>query len=195
MAPTRLAVAIALLVGAGCSRPQDQRSSATIDSARVVQGLATQATPASWCIPRSEATLAGFGTFSPVESLAVLGPPVTRDTGSSEDDGGRYTITVLRFPQFRVDIDDRGYGIERIETTDPRIRMPPGVRVGMRLAEAQDRLRAPPLRRTLATWARDTTWTGDVCTEDSYPSETEGVWLYLSSDSTVVRIALTDYGP
>jgi hypothetical protein len=158
---------------------------------------ATRGEAAEFCIDKSEATLAGLGTFSPPEAVQSLGLPSSVEAGTGEDDGGTYATSILIFPHLAVHIDDRGYGIERIETRDSSLPLPSGVRVGMSLEEAQDRLRVPRGRRSLSTWMTERGWVGALCeaTTRFIPSEYAQVRLYVTDADVIERIALTNYGP
>ena len=198
-----LVLAAAIGIVGGCAPSESAARDATPRSGRIaaVSDAANRDTAHDpeyeWCIPHSGATIARLGTFSPEDSIATLGDPVARDSGTGEDDGGEYRTTILRFRHVEVHVDDRGFGIERVETLDTTLALPSGVRVGMSLLEAQDRLKAPTSRRDLATWTRDKIWVAEVCGGGSepYPSETEAIWFYVGDNGLLKSIALTNYGP
>lgn len=158
---------------------------------------ATRDELAEFCINKKEATLAGVGTFSPAAAVESLGVHISREAGTGEDDGGIYTTSILTFPRVIVHVDDRGYGIERVETRDSSLALPSGVRVGMLLAEAQDRLRVPRGARDLATLTTERVWTGALCeaTTPATASEYAQVRLYIGEAGMVELIALTNHGP
>jgi len=160
----------------------------------------TDSLPGSWCVPRTVASLAGIATYSPVESVqAVLGVPLRRDSGRGEDDGGVYRTTILRFAHVAVHIDDRGYGVERVEALDTTVALPGNIRLGMLLSEAQDRLAAPQVDRALEERSNHEVWIASVCGEGDaphlYPSETESIYFYINEAKRLSGIALTNYGP
>jgi hypothetical protein len=201
----RFHLVLATVVGVvgGCARSEPAASDATPRSGRIAAASASANQDTAhdpeieWCVPRSGATIARLGTFSPIDSVATLGDPVSRDSGVGEDDGGEYSTTVLRFRRVEVHVDNRGFGIERIETTDTTLTLASGVRVGMSLLEAQDRLKAPAPRRDLANWAQAKMWAAEVCGDEAapHPSETEALWLYVGDSGLGTRMALTNYGP
>jgi hypothetical protein len=154
--------------------------------------------PYGWCIRRQVATLAGLATWTAVDSVRlILGQPLSQDTGSSEDDGGVFSTTILRYPRFAVHIDDRGFGINAIETSDTALSLPNGARVGMQLVAVQGLFNAPTPTRRIENAPRFRVWMPSVCGADSMPlpSENERVYFYVDSTDRVTKIALTNYGP
>ena len=159
-----------------------------VDDSILAPPEGSNARPEDYCVPRAQARLLGLGTFID-EQVArnALGPPIATDSGSGEDDGGEYSTTISRYAQLLLETDNRGFGIERIETWDSTVPLPSGARVGMRIAEVQDLLNAPASQRGLARSG----WEAMVCSDPG----NERVEVRVDSAGVVTAIALTLYGP
>jgi hypothetical protein len=126
-----------------------------VQVATPADSLVKRLPPVPYCLPQNEAAL-GRVRLGDVRDtvLARLGPPISHQRRTSEDDGGVYPVDALAYRRLRVDIG-RGDYVEHLETTSPAISTPSGIRVGQTLAEVTRRLGVPDTLPELrkATWA------------------------------------------
>lgn len=194
-----LGVLIAALGCAGTdSNPPHVASTSRHNSVSLAAADASQAFSHSWCLADDQARLLGIGISTPPDALGALGTPLARDTTFSEDDGGRFASEALSYARLTISIDTRGWGINEVESSHPAVTLAGKVHVDMVLDSALSLLAVPASQRALADWSTTPMWEGSLCEKGDpplLPSELATLRLYIGSDSRIVRIALTNYGP
>jgi len=147
------------------------------------------------CVRQSELAIGPVRLDASLSTVQErLGRPLSQTRSWAEDDGGRYDVLLLKYPDLDVAIG-RGERVEQLSTTSTTRTLPSGVRVGMPFSEIGRRLGLTNPGNRL----RGDTLSPIVCWGDDYNPDLAAVILVFSHNSTHERrltmIQLTNYGP
>lgn len=127
------------------------------------------------CIAQAEASLGGIALRMREDSvISRLGQPDSSRTYLTQDHGGSYRGTVLRFAHMEVVIG-RGRLVERVWTNQDSAGTPSGIRIGLSTSALASLLGVSDSLREILMPG----WAIPFCDQGPYTRPSESSWLYM----------------